>query len=51
VELDAVIGQNRVDHVGRRRDQGHEKGRGGDPGGLLDRSDEGELAGPSDGDK
>jgi hypothetical protein len=44
-ELDAVIGQNGVDRVGHRHDQGDEKG--GDPDGLLDRSDEGELAGPN----
>jgi hypothetical protein len=45
-ELDAVVGENGVDLVGHCRGKGCEKGRGGDPGCLLDQLDEGELAGP-----
>ena len=48
-ELDAVVGQNRVDLVGNRLDQGDEKGRGGDPRGLCLQPDKGEFARPING--
>ena len=43
------IGQNRVDLVGNRLDQGDEKGRGGDPRGLCLQPDKGEFARPING--
>ena len=49
-ELDAVVGQYRVDRVGHGLYQGDEEGRGRRPAGLRDKLDEGELAGPVDRD-
>lgn len=46
-ELDPIVGENRVDLVGDRRDQSSEEGRGGGP---SDQLHEGELTGAIDGD-
>jgi hypothetical protein len=48
-ELDAVTGQNGVDPIGHGRDEGFEKGGGGDARGAVGQLDEGELAGAVDG--
>lgn len=48
-ELNAVIGQNRVDLVGNGSDQGDEEGPSRHPVGALDQLHEGELARPIDG--
>ena len=50
-ELDAVVGEHRVDAVRHGLDQGDEEGRRGDAGGALDQLDKGELAGAIDGDE
>ena len=48
-EPDPIVGENRVDLVGNRRDQSVEEDRGEDPSCLLDQSHEGELAGTING--
>jgi hypothetical protein len=47
-ELDAVVGQHRVDLVGNGLDQGFQEGRCRRPSRLLDQLNECELAGPID---
>ena len=48
-ELDPIVGENRVDLVGNRRDQSFEEDRGGGPSCLLNQSHKGELAGTING--
>ena len=48
-ELDPIVGENRVDLVGNRRDQSFEEDRGGGPSCLLDQSHKDELAGAING--
>jgi len=50
-ELDAIVRQDRVDLVGHCLDESGEEGRGGDAVGLVHQPDEGELAGPVDGNE
>jgi len=49
-ELDAVVGQYRVDFLGHSLDQGDQEGRGRCSTSPGDELNEGELAGPIDGD-
>jgi hypothetical protein len=50
-KLDAIVGQDGVDLVWNGCDEGDEKGRRRDTVRLLDELDEGELAGPVDGNE
>ena len=50
-ELDAIVGEDRVDLVGHRLDESCEKGRGGDTICVVHQLHEGELAGSVDGDE
>lgn len=50
-ELDAVVGQDRMDLVGNGCDQGDEEARGRHPIGALDQLHEGEFSRPVDGDE
>src|SRR5512132_1990098 len=50
-ELDAVVSQDGVDLRGHGRDEGRGEGRGSDAVGFVHQLDEGELAGPVDGNE
>ena len=50
-ELDAVVGQNGMDLIGNGGYQSDEEAGSGDPRCLIDKSDEGELAGAIDRNK
>ena len=50
-ELDAIVGQNRMDLVRNRLDQCDEEGRGGDPVGLFLQPDKDKFARPINGDE
>ena len=50
-ELDAIVSQDSVDRVGHCLDESGEEGGGGDAVGLVHQADEGELAGPVDGNE
>ena len=49
-ELNAIVGENRVDLVRDSRNQGLKEGGGGRPPSLFHQLDEGEFAGAVDGD-
>lgn len=50
-ELDAIVGQDRVDLVREGRDQGDQERRGGHPVGAFHQLHEGDFARPINGDK